>query len=139
MLEDRRRASHIPVRLFNGAGGGLAMVRDGDEARVKAKFFPKLTRVVAHVPFAEDLVAAYYCAFDRATPMRAKGILVGALAYFILPLDAVPDLLLGFGFTDDLAVLLAAFNVVRVHLNEEHRRRAREMLARIKAGEAVSA
>jgi uncharacterized membrane protein YkvA (DUF1232 family) len=139
MLEDRRRASHIQARLFNGAGGGLAMVLDGDEARVKAKFFPKLARVVAHVPFAEDLVAAYYCAFDRATPMRAKGILVGALAYFILPLDAVPDLLLGFGFTDDLAVLLAAFNVVRVHLNEEHRRRAREMLARIKAGEAVSA
>lgn len=115
------------------------MVLDGDEARVKAKFFPKLTRVVAHVPFAEDLVAAYYCAFDRATPMRAKGILLGALAYFILPLDAVPDLLLGFGFTDDLAVLLAAFNVVRVHMNEEHRRRAREMLARIKAREAVSA
>ena len=115
------------------------MVRDGDEARVKAKFFPKLSRVAAHVPFAEDLVAAYYCAFDRATPMRAKGILLGALAYFILPLDAVPDLLLGFGFTDDLAVLLAAFNVVRTHVTAEHRRRARETVARIRAGAPISA
>ena len=94
---------------------------------------------MAHVPFAEELVAAYYCAFDRATPVRAKGILVGALAYFILPVDAVPDLLLGLGFTDDLAVLLAAFNVVRVHVREEHRLRARETLSRLKAGEPVSA
>jgi uncharacterized membrane protein YkvA (DUF1232 family) len=114
------------------------MVLSADEARVKASFFPKLARVVAHVPFAEELVAAYYCAFDRATPVRAKGILLGALAYFILPFDAVPDLLLGFGFTDDLAVLLAAFNVVRVHLNEEHRIRARETLTRLRQGEAVS-
>lgn len=115
------------------------MATTADEARVKAKFFPKLARVMAHVPFAEELVAAYYCAFDRATPVRAKGILVGALAYFILPVDAVPDLLLGLGFTDDLAVLLAAFNVVRVHVREEHRLRARETLSRLKAGEPVSA
>lgn len=115
------------------------MAITADEARVKAKFFPKLARVMAHVPFAEELVAAYYCAFDRATPVRAKGILVGALAYFILPIDAVPDLLLGLGFTDDLAVLLAAFNVVRVHVREEHRIRARETLARLRQGEPVSA
>jgi uncharacterized membrane protein YkvA (DUF1232 family) len=115
------------------------MVLNGDEARVKARFFPKLARVAAHVPFAEDLVAAYYCAFDRATPMRAKGILIGALAYFILPVDSVPDFLLGLGFTDDLAVLIAAFNVVRVHVRDEHRLRAQEVLARFRQGEAVSA
>lgn len=115
------------------------MVLTADEARVKAKFFPKLARVAAHVPFAEELVAAYYCAFDRATPVKAKGILVGALAYFILPIDTIPDVLLGLGFTDDLAVLVAAFNVVRVHVREDHRIRARETLARLRQGEAASA
>lgn len=115
------------------------MVLTGDEARVKAKFFPKLARVAAHVPFAEELVAAYYCAFDRATPVKAKGILIGALAYFILPIDTIPDFLLGLGFTDDLAVLIAAFNVVRVHVREDHRIRARETLSRLKQGEPVSA
>lgn len=115
------------------------MVLSRDEAQVKAKFFPKLARVAAHVPFAEDLVAAYFCAFDRATPLRAKGILVGALAYFILPVDAVPDLLVGLGFTDDLAVLLAAFNVVTSHIREDHRLRARETLARLRQGEPISA
>lgn len=111
----------------------------GDEEMVKEKFLPKLARVLSQVPFAEDLLAAYYCAFDRATPVRAKGILLGALAYFVLPIDLVPDLVLGLGFTDDLAVLLAAFNVVRTHVTEAHRQRARETLGRLRRGERVSA
>ncbi len=115
------------------------MVLTRDETQVREKFFPKLGRVLARVPFAEDLVAAYYCAFDRATPVKAKGILIGALAYFILPIDLVPDLVLGLGFTDDLAVLLAAFNVVRTHVTQDHRERARHTLDRLRAGEHVSA
>lgn len=107
-------------------------------SRVKEKFFPKLVRVLANVPFAEELVAAYYCAFDRATPVKAKGILIGALAYFILPIDVIPDFILGLGFTDDMAVLLAAFNVVRTHVTEDHRERARDTLERIRRGELVS-
>jgi uncharacterized membrane protein YkvA (DUF1232 family) len=110
-----------------------------NEKSVKEKFFPKLGRVLASVPFAEDLAAAYYCAFDKATPLKAKGILIGALAYFILPVDAVPDFILGLGFTDDMAVLLAAFNVVRTHVNQSHRDKARDTLERLRRGEPVSA
>ena len=115
------------------------MAAMADEYEVRRRFFPKLATALAHVPLADELVAAYYAAFDRATPLRAKGILVGALAYFILPFDMVPDLVLGLGFTDDLAVLLAAVNVVRTHMTEAHRQRARETLARLRAGEPVSA
>lgn len=110
-----------------------------EESEVKEKFFPKLTRVLARVPLADELVAAYYCAFDGATPLKAKGILVGALAYFVLPVDAVPDFILGLGFSDDMAVLLAAFNVVRTHVTDDHRRRARETIARLRAGAPLSA
>lgn len=110
-----------------------------EETQVREKFFPKLARVLARVPFAEDLLAAYYCAFDRETPVKAKGILIGALAYFILPIDLVPDLVLGLGFTDDLAVLIAAFKVVTTHVTPAHRERARDALDRLKAGERVSA
>jgi uncharacterized membrane protein YkvA (DUF1232 family) len=117
----------------------VAMVLTRDEAMVKEKFLPKLARVLARVPFAEDLLAAYFCAFDRATPARAKGILIGALAYFVLPVDLMPDIALGLGFTDDLAVLIAAFKVVSIHLTQAHRQRAREALDRLRAGESVSA
>ena len=47
------------------------MVLTRNEDRVKRDFFPKLKRVLANVPFAEDAVAAYYCAFDKASPMKA--------------------------------------------------------------------
>lgn len=110
-----------------------------NEASVKRDFFPKLKRVLAGIPFAEDAVAAYYCAFDPVTPAKAKAILIGALAYFIMPVDVIPDFLLGFGFTDDMAVLLAALNVIRTHLKPIHRERAQETLERLRQQDAVSA
>ena len=115
----------------------MALARD--EATVRRKFLPKLARVLAQVPFAEDLLAAYYCAFDRATPVKSKGVLLGALAYFVLPVDMLPDMVLGLGFTDDLAVLLAAINVVSTHVTAAHRERAREALTRLRSGEALAA
>lgn len=115
------------------------MVLAGDEKLVKERFFPKLARVMAQVPFAEELVAAYYCAFDGRTPLKAKGILLAALAYFVLPLDTIPDFVLGLGFTDDLAVLLAAFNVVRTHVTDAHRERARDTLDRLRSGAEAAA
>ena len=115
------------------------MVLTSNERKVRARFWPKLAKVFASIPFAEDAVAAYYCAFDRATPLRAKGVLLGALAYFVLPFDAIPDFLVGIGFTDDMAVLLAAISMIRTHLKPEHYDRARETLERLKHGEELAA
>ena len=64
-----------------------------DEEEVRRGFWRKLRQLVSQLPFAEDLVAAYYCAFDRLTPGHVKAALIGALAYFVLPTDAVPDVL----------------------------------------------
>ena len=103
---------------------------------MRREFWRKARRVAARLPFAEDLLAAYYCAFDRATPVQVKAALVGALAYFVLPLDAVPDVLPVVGFTDDAAVLLTALCMVAGHVRPEHRAAARVALARMKAGRA---
>jgi len=101
-----------------------------DEARVKRAFWSKAKRVVSQLPFAEDLLAAYYCAFDRTTPLQLKAALIGALAYFVLPFDAVPDMLPFLGYTDDAAVLVTALRMVATHLRPEHREAARRALAR---------
>lgn len=114
------------------------MVLTSNEQTVRSGFWPKLGRVAASVPFAEDAVAAYYCAFDRATPLKAKGILFGALAYFVLPVDAIPDFILGLGFTDDMAVLLAAIGMIRAHMKPAHYDKARETLDRLKRGEKLA-
>ena len=75
-------------------------------------------------------VAAYYCALDPNTPFRAKAILLAALGYFVLPADTIPDVIFGLGFTDDIAVLTAAFTAVRAHMTPAHRLAAKQALGR---------
>ena len=100
-----------------------------DEERVRYGFWSKAKRVAAGLPFAEDLLAAYYCAFDRDTPRPVQAALIGALAYFVLPFDLVPDMLPLLGFTDDAAVLAAAIKLVADHIGPQHREAARRALA----------
>ena len=97
---------------------------------VRRRFWIKLKRVVARLPFAEDLLAGYYCAFDKETPRHVQGALLGAIAYFILPFDFIPDMLPVLGFTDDAAVLATAIRLVAAHITEDHRRAARAALKR---------
>ncbi len=104
-----------------------------EKARVRSEFWPKLRRFAAQLPFAEDLLAAYFCAFDRNTPRRVQVALIGALAYFVLPFDFVPDMLPLVGFTDDAAVLATAIRRVAVHITPRHREAARRVLARAAA------
>src|SRR5882757_5693007 len=96
-----------------------------DEETVRRGFWKKARRVAARLPFAEDLLAAYYCAFDRDTPLQVKAALFGALAYFVLPFDAIPDMLPILGFADDAAVLATALRLVAGHLRPEHREAAK--------------
>jgi|SRR3954451_17654084 uncharacterized membrane protein YkvA (DUF1232 family) len=99
-----------------------------DEEGLKRRFWDKLKRVAGKVPFAEDLVAAFFCATDPSTPSRVRLILLGAIAYFVFPADAVTDLLPLFGFADDAAVLAAAITQVAGSITEEHKERARNAL-----------
>lgn len=99
------------------------------EKTVREKFWGVLRKYARHIPFARDAVAAFYCATDPATPRRVKGILLAALGYFILPLDAIPDILTVIGFTDDLAVLTTAIAMVRGHMKPEHYDKADAALA----------
>ena len=100
-----------------------------DESRIREDFWRTVKKAARHVPFIEDVVAAYYCALDKQTPLRVKAILFAALGYFILPADTIPDVIFGLGFTDDVAVLTAALAAVRAHLKPAHLAAAKEALA----------
>ena len=110
------------------------MVRDRkqdaarDERLVREGFWPKFRKVAARLPFAEDLVAAYFCAFDRDTPRHVQAALFGALAYFIMPFDVAPDMLLVLGFADDAAVLATAVRLMSTHITPAHREAAQAVL-----------
>lgn len=95
------------------------------------RFWRKVRRVVARVPFVEDLLAAYYCAMDRDTPTYVRGVLFGAVAYFLLPADMIPDILAPLGFTDDASVIAAALAAVGGNLQPRHRQQARQQLEQL--------
>jgi uncharacterized membrane protein YkvA (DUF1232 family) len=107
----------------------------GNEWELQRDFWRKLKGAVAGLPFAEDLLAAYYCAFDQQTPLHVKAVLLGAIAYFILPMDFIPDYIPVIGYTDDAAVLAGAIKLVTSHITPDHREAAQSMLARLR-GEA---
>jgi uncharacterized membrane protein YkvA (DUF1232 family) len=107
-------------------------MRPSDENSVKTGFWPKIAANLHRVPFADEALAAYYCAFDPTTPVKVKATLLGALAYFVLPFDVIPDFFLGIGFTDDLAVLVTAITLVRNHITQAHTDKAREKLNELK-------
>jgi uncharacterized membrane protein YkvA (DUF1232 family) len=95
-------------------------------------FWRKMQRLAASLPFAEDLLTAHYCAFDRQTPLHVKAAMLGALAYFVLPDDVIPDFIPVIGYADDAAVLAAAMKLFSSHIKPEHREAAARALDRLR-------
>ncbi len=95
---------------------------------VKANFWGTLKKTARYIPFADEIVAAYFCAMDPQTPTRVRVILLGALAYFVMPFDTIPDFLIAFGFSDDATVLMAAITAVRSYITPAHYKAAKDAL-----------
>ncbi|TAL28678.1 MAG: DUF1232 domain-containing protein [Phenylobacterium sp.] len=103
-----------------------------NEQRVDQGFWPKIRRVAAKVPFAKEALSVWYCAKDDDTPLAAKGMMLAALAYFVLPVDAIPDVIVGLGYTDDAAVFTALMAIVGRNLKPKHRQAAKADIERLR-------
>ncbi len=103
-------------------------LNESQEEYVKRGFWTKVKQTAAKVPFVPDAVAMYYTMLDPKTPLAAKLTIVSALAYFIFPLDAIPDALPVAGFMDDAAVIMAALAAVSPYITDEHRQKALDAL-----------
>ena len=101
-----------------------------DRDSVRRRFWIKLKKVAGQLPFTEDLLAGYYCAFDKRTPRHVQVALLGAIAYFILPFDFIPDMMPVLGFTDDAAILATVIRLVAGNITDDHREAARTALKR---------
>jgi uncharacterized membrane protein YkvA (DUF1232 family) len=98
------------------------------------RFWRKVGAVAGRVPFTTEVLAAYFAMRDTHTPWRHKAILAGAIAYFILPVDAIPDFILPMGYADDAAAIAAAIGAASMSIHEEHRQRARQALGLVTPG-----
>ncbi len=73
----------------------------------------------------EKALVLFFAASDPDTPKKAKAVIFSALGYFILPLDAIPDITPLLGFSDDLGALALALATVAAHIKPEHRAKAK--------------
>lgn len=99
-----------------------------EEGPILSDAYDLLRRLARRIPFAEDALALYHCARDPMTEARVKFIILGALAYLVMPVDTIPDILPILGFTDDAAVLAAAVAAVHGSIQPRHREKARDTL-----------
>jgi len=128
-------ANAKPIRPEDAIAPDKALVpsvQKVNETRVQRGFWPKIRRTAAKIPFAGQVLSVYYAARDPETPTAAKGIMLGALAYFVLPVDAIPDIFAGIGFTDDAAVIAALLATLGANIKRRHKDAARTALRRLK-------
>lgn len=78
----------------------------------------------------ESSLQLYYALQDSDTPAWAKATIIGALGYFISPLDLIPDIVPVIGYSDDLTVLAGAITAVASHIKQEHKIKAAEVMQR---------
>lgn len=93
--------------------------------------FPqKLRENSGRVSFATQATAMYYALRDPKTSLKTKALLAAALAYFIMPIDVIPDWIVGLGFTDDLTVIVLVLRQLSGVITDEHYELARRRLKR---------
>jgi uncharacterized membrane protein YkvA (DUF1232 family) len=128
MTTPRRGRELVPYAAPEDPKNQDPRVMQRNAAKVEKGFWVKLRRSLGQLPFLEEAVSAYYCAFDPRTPRPVKAMLLAALAYFVVPSDMIPDFIAGLGFTDDATVLFATLRIVSGNINDRHRDAARRRL-----------
>ena len=128
MSKNQKESAAFPG--FSSEEVHLPAVVMRNENKVRRSFWKKMLKVAGRIPFAEDATSAFYCATDSQTPWRVRATLLAALAYFITPIDLIPDLIATLGFTDDAAVLMMALSMVSGHIKPKHSEKARRMLGK---------
>ncbi|OGU56720.1 MAG: hypothetical protein A2X64_10680 [Ignavibacteria bacterium GWF2_33_9] len=91
--------------------------------------FNKISKVfkLAGKGLIEKVFLLYSLLRDENIPGHTKLTIISGLSYFILPFDAIPDFLIGIGFTDDLTVLLGILYLLNSSITEEHKNKATEL------------
>ena len=121
-----------PEEALDPSRALVPSVQRVNEMRVQKGFWPKMRRTASRIPFAANALSVWFAARDPETPTAAKGIMLGALAYFVLPIDAIPDIFAGIGFTDDAAVITALIATLGANIKRRHKDRADAALERLR-------
>ncbi len=97
------------------------------EAYSETKLFNKILKFAktAGTKVIYLALLLFYTLQQASTPKWAKSVIIGALGYFILPLDFIPDFIPIAGFSDDITALLSVIVAVAMYVNEDTKAKAR--------------
>ena len=101
-----------------------------DEKMVKNEFFNKMTSSFSRLQdsFMIDVVSLFYLFSAGKVPVKSSLLIVGALVYFISPIDMIPDFLIPLGFTDDIAVVAGVITKLGSDIKPKYKQQAKEWL-----------
>jgi len=121
-----KKPDHIGKKTFTEEERQEA---EANYRKVAAEFLDKARKLAGKVPFIPDAAAMYYCMLDVKTPFWVKASVAAALAYFVSPLDVIPDWVPIAGLADDAAIVAVTMGIVHRHIQEEHIQKAQELFA----------
>lgn len=100
------------------------------EAYSETKLFSKIIKFAKNAGIKVIYLALllFYTLQKSSTPKWAKSIIIGALGYFIFPMDFIPDFMPFVGFSDDMTALLAVIVAVALYIDEETKSKAKSKL-----------
>jgi uncharacterized membrane protein YkvA (DUF1232 family) len=109
------------------------MARSYEKHYSDTRFWTKCKRVVrsAGREVVEKALCLYYAMLRPETPAWAKATIVGALGYFILPFDLIPDFIPFVGYTDDLAAILGALRTVAKFVDADVKEKAMRQVEKL--------
>ena len=103
------------------------------------RFFAKLFKHAGRIgtSLLYKALQLFYVAQKPEVPLKVKATIYGALGYFILPFDVIPDMIVGVGYGDDATALLVALGIAHMYIDEDVREQAKQKLAGILGEEAL--
>jgi uncharacterized membrane protein YkvA (DUF1232 family) len=104
--------------------------KDYSEQYSEDSLFEKIKKVAkaAGIKVIYYVLIAYYLLKKPEVPKKEKAIIIGALGYFIMPLDLVPDFTAGVGYVDDLGALALALGKVALYIDDDIKQKAKDKL-----------
>ena len=97
----------------------------------------KVVKFIGKVPFAREVMALFYATKDPVVPVTAKATIIAGLLYFVIPADAIPDVIPALGFTDDAAAIALALSMVSDVLTKSHYEEADDFFGNVEKNEEV--
>ena len=96
-------------------------IKEYEKQYSEERFWSKVTTVAkkAGIKVIYMALLLYYALDSTSLSVKDRALIIGALGYFILPLDLVSDLMPAIGFLDDAAILLAIVKLLIVGIDNK--------------------